>query len=109
AQAVNGFLNDDLLASVDPSRTPDRNITMLAVLDTASRKIEKGFAGEPVVAASVRRTLGRTFAGIGVMDSGERHLRAAIDMYRSLYGPGSLDELKTQTDLGGLLYNAGQL
>src|SRR5207245_2708863 len=61
ARAVNDFLNNDLLASIDPSRTPDRDITMRAVLQAASQRIAKGFVGEPLVAASVRHTIGRTF------------------------------------------------
>jgi len=108
AQAANNFLNDDLLAAADPSRTPDPDIKMRTVLETAAAKIDKGFAGEPVVAASVRRTLGRTFGAIGVMDEAEKHLRAAIAMYRSADGPHSVDAFKTESDLGGGLYNAGR-
>jgi len=108
AQAVNTFLNDDLLAAADPSRTPDPDIKMRTVLETAAKKIDKGFAGEPVVAASVRRTLGRTFGAIGVMDEAEKQLRAAMALYRSTDGPDSVEAYKAESDLGGHLYNAGQ-
>jgi hypothetical protein len=105
---VNAFLNDDLLAAADPSRTPDPDIKMRTVLETAAKKIDKGFAGEPVVAASVRRTLGRTFGAIGVMDEAEKQLRAAMALYRSTDGADSVEAFKAESDLGGHLYNAGQ-
>lgn len=108
AEAVNDFLNNDLLAAADPSRTPDPDIKMRTVLETAAKKIDKGFKGEPLVAASLRRTLGRTFNAIGVVDESEKQLRAAIAMYRATGGPGSIDALKLEVDLGGLLYNAGR-
>ena len=108
AQAANDFLNNDLLAAADPTRTPDPDIKMRTVLETAAKKIDKGFEGEPVVAASVRRTLGRTFGAIGVMDEGEKQLRAAIDLYRSTEGPDSVEAFRAESDLGGHLYNAGR-
>ena len=108
AQAVNDFLNNDLLASVDPTRTPDRDVTVRTVLETAAKKIDGGFAGEPLVAAAVRRTIGRTFSGIGVLDEAEKHLKAAYDLYAAEGGPESLDALRTQVDRAGVAYNAGQ-
>jgi serine/threonine protein kinase len=108
AQAVNAFLNDDLLASADPSRTPDPNVTVRSVLATAAKKIEGGFAGEPLVSAAVRRTLGRTFAGIGVLDEAEKHLKAAYEIYSAQGGPQSADALRTQVDLAGVAYGAGR-
>jgi tetratricopeptide (TPR) repeat protein len=108
AQAVNAFLNDDLLASADPSRTPDPNVTVRSVLMTAAKKIERGFAGEPLVSAAVRRTLGRTFAGIGVLDEAEKHLQTALDIYAVQEGPRSADALRTEVDLAGVAYNAGR-
>src|SRR6185436_13819272 len=43
AEAVNAFLKDDLLASADPARTADPDVTVRAVLMTAAKKIEGGF------------------------------------------------------------------
>jgi serine/threonine protein kinase len=105
AEAVNAFLNDDLLASADPARTADPDVTVRAVLMTAAKKIEGGFAGEPLVAAAVRRTLGRTFAGIGVLDEAEKHLKAALAIYQAQ--AATADALRTEVDLAGVAYNAG--
>jgi tetratricopeptide (TPR) repeat protein len=108
AQAVNAFLNDDLLASADPTRTPDPDVTVRSVLLIAAKKIEGGFAGEPLVSAAVRRTLGRTFAGIGVLDEADTHLKAAHEIYAAQDGPESPDALRTLVDLAGVAYNAGR-
>ena len=107
ARAVNAFLNDDLLASADPTRTPDPDVTVRSVLTIAAKKIEEGFAGEPLVSAAVRRTLGRTFAGIGVMDEADKHLRAAHELYAAQEGPDSSEGLRTLVDLAGVAYGAG--
>ncbi|HUD71768.1 MAG TPA: serine/threonine-protein kinase [Dongiaceae bacterium] len=108
AQAVNDFLNDDLLAAADPMRTPDPEVTVRSVLLTAAKKIEGGFAGEPLVAAAVRRTLGRTFAGIGILDEGEKHLKAALAIYAREQGPESAEALRTTGELAGIAYSAGR-
>ncbi len=108
AQAVNDFLNDDLLASADPTRTPDPEVTVRSVLMTAAKKIEGGFSGEPLVAAAVRRTLGRTFAAIGLLDEGEKHLKAALALYAEQQGPDSADALRIEIDRAGIAYQAGR-
>ena len=108
AQAVNEFLNNDLLASADPSRTPDPDVTVRSVLMTAAKKIDSGFEGEPLVSAAVRRTLGRTFAGIGIVDEAEKHLKAALEIYAAQEGPDSPDALRTQVDLAGVAFEAGR-
>jgi len=61
AQAVNDFLNDDLLSAVDPQNTDNPDITVRQVLDAAAGKIDTAFSQEPLVEAAVRVTLGKTY------------------------------------------------
>ena len=86
AAAVNRFLNDDLLASVAPSarRGRGRDVLMREVLDVAAARIDTAaaaggpFADEPLVEASIRRSLGLTYMALGEYASAEPHLVRAI-------------------------------
>ena len=86
AAAVNRFLNDDLLASVAPSARQGRgrDVLMREVLDTAAARIDAAaaaggpFADEPLVEASIRRSLGLTYQALGEYASAEPHLLRAL-------------------------------
>lgn len=60
SQAINRFLNDDLLNAANPlQRAPGMpDVTVRAALDTAARTIDTRFAAQPAVAASLLTTLG---------------------------------------------------
>ncbi len=81
AEAVNEFLNNDLLASVAPEEE-GFDVSMREVLDRASKEIEERFEGQPVVDASTRRTLGNTYASLGEYEAAGRHLAAALERCR---------------------------
>lgn len=108
AQAVNAFLNDDLLAAADPGRNADREITMRSVVDTASAKIETRFSDEPLVEAAIRRTLGQTYFGLGLYEQAEAHLGAALALYTKAGGAADPETLRTGSLLGRTLMSRGQ-
>jgi len=86
AQAVNDFLQEDLLAAANPAQTPDREITVREVLDAASEKIAGKFASEPLVEASIRATLGYTYLCLGQYTPAEQHLELALKLHRDELG-----------------------
>ncbi|MHC4108410.1 MAG: serine/threonine protein kinase, partial [Planctomycetota bacterium] len=105
AQAVNVFLNDDLLAAVDPRITPDREITMREVLDAAAEKIEGQFNDEPLVEASIRATLGKTYLSLGQYDAAEQHLVEALRLRQGELGAEHAQSLTTMSELGALYWS----
>lgn len=88
AEAVNSFLNDDLLAAAAPSarRGRGRDALVRDVLDAAASRIDEAakpggrFAGEPFVEASIRTTLSRTYVALGEYDAAEPHAKRAIEL-----------------------------
>ncbi|HET9300689.1 MAG TPA: tetratricopeptide repeat protein, partial [Candidatus Polarisedimenticolaceae bacterium] len=102
AKAVNDFLNDDLLAGADPTRTGDRDISMRKVVDLASARIRNKFGEEPVVKASIQRTLGQTYLGIGLGEQAEPALREALALFEKNLGPEDPETLRTASALGTL-------
>jgi serine/threonine protein kinase/tetratricopeptide (TPR) repeat protein len=104
SQAVNEFLNKDLLASFDPYKARGREVTVMEILDTAAEKLEGKFKDAPSIDASIRDTLGTTYMNLGKYKAAEPHLERALELRRSQFGGEHPDTLKSMADLG-LLYN----
>jgi serine/threonine-protein kinase len=77
---VTAFLAD-ALRSPDPW-TGSRDVTVREVLNDASRKAARDFAGEPEVQAAVRLALGQSYLGLGRWVEAERELRAVDTLAR---------------------------
>ncbi len=80
AQAVNAFLNEDLLSAVDPVRTADREISMREVVDIAAEKVGDRFAEQPMVEAAIQSTLAQTYLRLGNAPKAEPHRRRAVEL-----------------------------
>ena len=94
SKAVNDFVNNDLLEFADPEQEPDRNITLRSVLDRTSDEIER-FEGAPLVEASIRHTLGKTYLSLGEYKTAEPHLKRAVDVRQALLGKEHRDTLRS--------------
>lgn len=93
AEAVNAFLNDDLLGSANPNTGQGRDVTVRAVLDLAAQNIDERFRDQPLVAASLRVTLGRTYLGLAMYEESEAQFREAVALYTGELGLGAEDTL----------------
>jgi len=108
AQEVNAFLNEDLLASVAPD-AQGIDVSMREVLDTAAERIEGRFGDQPLVEASLRRTIGRTYRLLGVFEAAEPHLIRALELVERELGPEHPDTRDLYLRLGRLYRVAGRL
>lgn len=75
SNAVNTFLNEDLLAQASPANQPDRDIKLRTVLDLASDKIEGRFQDQPLVEATIRKTIAEAYYELGIYEKMEHHYR----------------------------------
>ena len=108
ATAVNAFLGETL-ASVDPSRALGRQVTVRYALDEAARKIAEGaLAGQPEVEADVRMSLGKTYQALGLFDAAEVQLQQATALRAQALGAESIETLRAQSALAGVLNNQGR-
>jgi tetratricopeptide (TPR) repeat protein len=116
AEAVNGFLNNDLLAAVAPSaaRGQGKDVTMRQVLDVAGERIEQAsqsggrFASEPLVEAAVRVTLGHSYRELGAYAAAEPHLRRAVELRRGALGAGHQETARVMNQLAVLHWRQGR-
>ena len=80
AKAVNDFLQNDLLAQAGassqarPNTKPDPDLKVRTALDRAAAGIEGKFAAQPLVEASIRHTIGKTYEDLGLYPEAEKHL-----------------------------------
>jgi tetratricopeptide (TPR) repeat protein/predicted Ser/Thr protein kinase len=117
AEAVNAFLNNDLLAAVAPSarRGQGKDVTMREVLDVAAERIDQAskdggrFAGDPFVEASIRTTLGSTYRALGAYPAAEPHLRRALELRRQALGDEHPETIRAMNQLGFLNWRQGRL
>jgi eukaryotic-like serine/threonine-protein kinase len=105
AEAVTKFLTE-MLSSVNPSQAQGREVTVRAALDAAAAKIDGGeMKGQPEVEVAVRHAIGTTYDALGLLDAGQRQLRAALDV-QSKAGGNPLLLAETHSRLANALYHA---
>ena len=108
AQAVNDFLQNDLLAQASasaqagPAAKPDPDLKVRTALDRAAARIESKFSGQPLVEASIRRTIGRTYMDLGVYKEAQRHVERAVELRRGALGETSPETVDAMYDLAEL-------
>jgi serine/threonine protein kinase/tetratricopeptide (TPR) repeat protein len=112
--AVNDFLRNDLLAQAGASRqagpgtTPDPDLKVRTALDRAAARIEGKFAGQPVVEASIRQTIGEAYEDLGLYPQAERHVERALDLRRRILGDRDSETLASMNTMAGLLGDQGK-
>ena len=84
AESINAFLKE-ILGAASPWRDGSQ-VTVKEVLDRASQRIDSELAGQPEVEAGVRRTIGETYAGLGMYEPAELQLRKALERTRRVRG-----------------------
>ena len=105
ARAVSDFLQNDLFAQASAysqssiSNKPDPEIKVRTALDRAAARVEGKFAGQPVVEAAIRGTIGRTYKDLGLYPEARRQLLAALDLSLRALGPNNANTLGIQADM----------
>jgi len=108
-QAVNEFLNKDLLGGANPWKRASKELTVREVLAQAGEQVDRRFAGQPEVAAQIHATLGETYGWLGSYEAARVQLEKAVAMFGELYGPSSERRLSALSDLSRTLANMGRI
>jgi eukaryotic-like serine/threonine-protein kinase len=114
AEAVNNFLQNDLLAQASssaqsgPNTKPDPDLKVRTALDRAAERIEGKFANQPEVEAAIRDTMGRTYADLGLYPEAGKQLERALELRKRVLGPNDPNTLRTMSRLGMVAYSEGK-
>ena len=98
AEAINRFLQETLQVA-NPDIGGSHQTTILEALDQSLGRIEKTFAGQPILEADVRETLGETYNTLGEFAKTEEQLKRALELRLARLGPLHSD---TGTTYGAL-------
>jgi len=110
AQAVNDFLQNDLLAQASAAAQagtkskPDPHLEVRTALDRAAARIAGKFQRQPEVEAAIRDTIGWTYADLGSYPEARKQLERALELDRRVLGPNDPRTLKTTSRLGWTAY-----
>jgi tetratricopeptide (TPR) repeat protein len=114
AQAVNDFLQNDLLAQASadaqaaPDTQPDPDLKVRTALDRAAAKIGGRFATQPLIEASIRDTIGITYRDLGLYPEAERQVARALELRRRSLGEQDPETLNAAGDLADLYERQGR-
>jgi tetratricopeptide (TPR) repeat protein len=107
AEAVITFLSDTL-ASVDPAEVQGREMTIEGMLDKAAKDIDTAFTEQPLVEATLRTTIGKTYYALGNYPSAERHLETAFKVRKRELGDEHPETLVSMDALAMLYDKQGR-
>ena len=107
AQAVNDFLQNDLLAQASaaqsgPSAKPDPGSEGADGLGPRGAAHQGKFDRQPEVEAAIRDTIGQTYEDLGLYPEARTQLERALDLHRRVLGAKNPKTLKTMSRLGRL-------
>jgi serine/threonine protein kinase len=108
AEAVNDFLQNDLLAQASASTQsttsakPDPHLEVRTALDRAAARIPGKFDRQPEVEAAIRDTMGQTYMDLGLYREARKQLERALDLRRRVLGTENRQTLKTMSRLGSI-------
>src|SRR5215472_1134059 len=114
AQAVNDFLQNDLLAQASaatqsgPSTKPDPDLKVRTALDRAAAQVTGKFDRQPEVEAAIRDTIGTTYKDLGLYPEAAKQLEEALDLRRRVSGPQYPDTLSSMNGLANVYWHQGE-
>ncbi|HVN20188.1 MAG TPA: serine/threonine-protein kinase [Dongiaceae bacterium] len=113
AQAVNDFLQNDLLAQASastqsgPGTKPDPDLKVRTALDRTAARIAGKFEKQPEIEAAIRDTMGRTYFGLGLFPESRKQLEHALELRRRVLGAEDPRTLETMSLLGSIAGEQG--
>ena len=108
AELIADFLENDVLASVNPGKAKGKDVTVRYLLDAASENLEGRFKDQPLVEASICYTLGQTYRHLGDLTKAEQQYERAIRLYQQNIGDRHPDTLWVMTQLGWVYWDQGR-
>jgi serine/threonine protein kinase/Tfp pilus assembly protein PilF len=106
AGAINAFLLETL-GSANPIEGDNKDVTILEALKSATEKIDKAFAGQPIIEGDVQQIIGVTYLRLGHYEEAETLLRSALRILEETLGRNHPDLVPALNSLGVLRQERG--
>ncbi|HEX3877487.1 MAG TPA: serine/threonine-protein kinase [Bryobacteraceae bacterium] len=114
AQAVNDFLQNDLLAQASAAKqaglgaSPDPDLKVRTTLDRAAARITGRFDRQPEVEAAILTTIGQTYVDLGLYPEARKQLERALELYRRVRGRQNPKTLQSMRQLARVAFLEGK-
>ncbi len=87
ANAINDFLQVDLLAEAAPEKNArNKQVTVEELLERAAARIAGKFEQRPTIEAAIRMTIGETYSALGNYAAAQPHAERALELRRRVLG-----------------------
>ncbi|MAG94849.1 MAG: hypothetical protein CMJ48_14060 [Planctomycetaceae bacterium] len=90
------FLEENLIRSVRPEETLDRDLPHRVVLDQLARELDRQSLAA-LVEASIRTALGGAYISLGEREKARRQLARAVELRRAELGDGAPETVRAET------------
>jgi eukaryotic-like serine/threonine-protein kinase len=112
AQAVNDFLQNDMLAQASATSQalegkPDPDLKVRTALDRAAARLEGKFGRQPEVEAAIRDTIGQTYFDLGLYQEARKQMELALTLYRRVLGPENRNTIEATNRLAAIAFRQG--
>ena len=107
AAAISTFLQD-MLNSADPWEVGARQTTVVEALRAGVGRLNAGSIPDPVVAATIKRTIGSVYHSLGRLPEADTLLHAAVAEHVARSGPASAETAESYATLGWLFDSQGK-
>lgn len=98
AETVQSFVLD-LLRLAEPGASRGETLTIVEALERSDDALARRFRSRPDLEALVRATLGRTYAGLDLLERAEAEHRRALELRREVFGATSTEAAASLADL----------
>ncbi len=108
AQAISTFL-EDMLRTADPwQQGGSRQTTVAEALKAGVKRVNEGAIRDPLVSASIKRTIGSVYLGLGRIEDADTLVRSALAETVARTGPNSDETAEGYQNLGILYHRQGK-
>jgi serine/threonine protein kinase/Flp pilus assembly protein TadD len=104
ADAVLDFLQKNVLSSLNLWDIKGEEITVRSILDAASQGLAGELATEPLVEASIRWTLAKSYTWLGLYEPAELHAKRALEIRQAQLGAQDIATLESFFELGWVYF-----
>jgi non-specific serine/threonine protein kinase/serine/threonine-protein kinase len=111
-RAVLDFFQNKVLAAARPKDQQGglgKDVSLRAALETAQADLDRSFASQPAVEASIRDTLGETYYYLGEPEQARRQFERAVALRRRALGSDHPETLGSMDNLAHVYLDAGRL
>lgn len=99
----------EMFEAASPDKAAGQLVTARDLLDNGAARLENELVDQPLVRATLQRTIGWVYFELGLYDEAERLFDQALEVQEQLLGPDHLDVAQSVNNLGSVYWRQRHL